>query len=148
MGCGLPAEECIAQHWTELPGAKPVTREGKTHADCPVCGKYRCLSVWPNGRYPSWSLKCKPKCDREEARRKLAALLTQGCISLRYSPRHAAVDHDELVSLFFDKSLTPNALRVAGLQSLGISTAEIREKLGLNRQRWSEVVGVLSRRST
>lgn len=139
MGCGLRGEGelDLLEHWTTLPGAR-MERAG-LRADCPGCGKHRGLSAQVKGRYVSWNLPAC-MCDRDEVRPKLAAALP-GCLSVRYTPR-TAVNRDALIALMLDKSLPPVALRVAALQALGMRTPEIRSKLGLSRQRWSEVVRI------
>lgn len=139
MGCGLPADLCIPEHWSALPGAR--TERAGFRADCPGCGQPRCLSVHAKGRYPSWNLFCQPRCDRDTVRAKLAELLP-GCVSVRYSPRHA-VDPERLVSVILDKSIPPNALRVALLQELGWKAAEIRSKLDLPKSTYYDTVRIL-----
>ena len=140
MTCGWEAEDCVLSHWCEK--VPDIRREpAGWRAPCPGCGKPRCLSVQVKGRYPVWNLHCQPRCDRNEVRRKLAEMLP-GCVSARYSPKHA-VNRDELVAIALDKSLPPNALRVAILQELGLSTPEIKTKLRLPKQSWSDVVRIL-----
>jgi hypothetical protein len=109
-------------------------------ADCPGCGKHRGLSAQVKGRYVTWNLPTCA-CARDTVRVKLAAALP-GCLSVRYAPR-TAVNRDVLMALMLDKSLPPNALRVAVLLELGMKTPDIRSKLGLSRQRWSEVVRII-----
>jgi len=110
--------------------------------DCPVCGAPRGLSVQakPDKRHPEWNpVYCG--CSRGDVR---AALAKLGLVTNRYSPRHA-IDREELVSIILDRSLPPNALRVVLLQKLGMATPDIRSKLGLSKQSWSDAVRILGR---
>ena len=59
-------------------------------------------------------------------------------------PRRAAIDRDELAALLLDKSLPPNALRVAGLRALGMPEAQIRAKLRLPKRTYYDAVRILS----
>lgn len=135
------AEDEIFTRWRPvLPGAHQEPAGWRF--DCPGCGAPRGLSVQakPGKRRPEWNLVyCE--CDRADVRAKLAAL---GLVSARYSPKHA-VDPDELILIILDRSLPPNALRVVLLQRLGMSTPDIRSKLGLPKQSWSDVVRILGR---
>jgi hypothetical protein len=137
--CGLNAADCITDHWCPVLGA--WKEPAGWRAPCPVCGSKRGLSVQVKGPRPSWDNKCE--CDRAEVRAKLAALLPS-CVSARYSPKRA-VDRDELVGILLDKSLPPNALRVAALHALGLNADEIRAKLGMPKQTWSDAVRILGR---
>lgn len=138
MACGLYAEDCIIEHWMPLLGGH---REPSTwRAPCPLCDAERePLSIWIRARRIEWRNHCR--CERAKVHARLAELLP-GCVTVRYSPKRA-VDRDELIAIALDKSLPPNALRVAVLQALGMPTPEIRAKLGLPKQSWSDVVRIL-----
>lgn len=111
MACGLLAEDCIITHWMPVLDGH---REGAGwRAPCPVCRSGRALSVQVKGRGPAWNLFCS--CERAEIRSRLAAMLP-GCVSARYSPRHA-IDRDEIIALVLDKNVTVNALRLGCLRA-------------------------------
>jgi len=136
-----PAEDEIFLRWY------PVLSDGHRipsgwRFDCPVCMKARRLSVQAmvGKAHPEWNSHCG--CPRGDVR---AALAKLGLVSARYSPRHA-IDVDELVSIILDRSLPPNALRVLLLQKLGMSTPDIRSKMGLSKQSWGDVVRKLGLR--
>ncbi len=150
MACGLdfPATLCAEDHWCRsLDGG----REGEHYRfRCPVCGKARCLEVTVKGSsivYRCWykppgSKKARPGCATEDIRAELARLLP--CWKGR-KPRRTAPDHDEMVALFLDKSLPPNALRIAGLRALGMPEAQIRAKLALPKRTYYDAVEILRR---
>ncbi len=137
--CGLPAADCITDHWCPVLGG--WKEPAGWRAPCPACGSKRALSIQVKGPRPSWNVLCT--CDRTEVRAKLAELLPS-CVSARYTPKHTA-GPDELISIILDKSLPPNALRVLLLHELGMSTSDIRSKLALPKQSWSDVVRILGR---
>ena len=143
--CGLDAEGDVILHWTpSLDGHKERHQESGTvrwRADCPRCRADRSFWYWPAGRYIRYRSYCP--CEKPDLQRCLFELLP-GCIEARYRGRHR-IEADELIAILLDKSLPPNALRVACLQELGMSTADIRAKLGLAKQSWSDVVRVLGR---
>ena len=147
-GFGFPAELCAEDHWCRaLDGGKAGEHYRFT---CPVCGKRNCLEVTVKGSsiaYRCWykppgSKKARPGCRTEDIRAELARLLP--CWKGR-KPRRAAPDYDEMAALFLDKSLPPNALRVAGLRALGMPEAQIRAKLNLPRRTYYDAVAILSR---
>ena len=51
----------------------------------------------------------------------------------------------ELAALFLDKSLPPNALRLAGLRALGMPEAQIRAKLAMPKRTYYDAVEILRR---
>ena len=119
-------------------------REGAGHRfDCPSCGKDRRLSVQakPGKRHPEWNpVGCG--CDRDDVGAKLAGL---GLISSARRARKSAPDPGEVLDLILDKSLPPNALRVAVLRAYGMNAAEIRKRLGLPRSTYYDTVRILGR---
>ena len=147
-GFGFPADQCVEDHWKRvLDGDK----EGEHYRfTCPVCGKARCLEVTVKSTgiiYRCWykppgSKKSRPGCATEDIRAELARLLP--CWKGR-KPRRAAPDPDELVALLLDKSLPPNALRIAGLRALGMPEAQIRAKLAMPKRTYYDAVRILSR---
>ena len=139
MSCGELPADCIIGHWCEkLPGAH--REPAGWRFDCPVCGRKRRLSVQVKGRYPSWNLHCG--CDRAEVQGKLADALP-GCISSRRRAKKSAPDPDELMAIILDKSIPPNALRVALLRQYGMSATEIRMALGLPKSTYYDTVRIL-----
>lgn len=138
MACGFDPQSCIVEHW--MPVLSGRREPAGWRAPCPVCGTARALSIQPKGRYPAWNLHCG--CDRDDVHAKLAALLP-GCISSRRRAKKSAPDPGELVQIVLDTSLTPAALRVALLQHLGMSSTEIRIRLAMPKQTWSDVVRIL-----
>ena len=150
MACGLgfAAEECADDHWCRsLDGGK----EGEHYRfRCPVCGKERCLEVTVKGGgivYRCWydptrGKRRRPGCPTEAIRAELADLLP--CWKGR-KPRRAMPERDELVALLLDKSLPPNALRVAGLRLLGMPEAQIRARLKMPKRTYYDAVTTLSR---
>ena len=150
MACGLgfPAEQCAEDHWCRsLEGGKVGSHY---RFRCPVCGKQGCLEVTVKGSsiiYRCWykppgSKRERPGCATEAVRAELARLLP--CWKGR-KPRRAAPDADELVALLLDKSLPPNALRIAGLRALGMPEAQIRAKLAMPKRTYYDAIGILSR---
>ena len=141
MACGLgfTAEECARDHWERcLDGGK----EGKHYRfRCPVCGGARNLEVTVKGDSIAYRCWRKPACDKAALRAELADLLP--CWS-GPKPRRTALDRDELVALMLDKSLPPNALRLAALRALGMPEAQIRAKLNLPRRTYYDAVTILS----
>lgn len=141
MPCGLSGrggdvDLDIRQHWSTLPGAR--MEKAGLRADCPGCGAHRGLSVQDKGGYyPAWNLHCDPTCDRDAVRAKLAALLP-GCVSVRYSPRHA-IDRDDLISLA-DSSMPPQSLRLAMYELAGIGTQAALDRMGVRREHRSRVI--------
>jgi hypothetical protein len=150
MACGLgfPAEQCAEDHWCRsLEGGKVGAHY---RFRCPVCCKDGCLEVTvkPSGIvYRCWydptrGKRRRPGCPTEAIRAELADLLV--CWKGR-KPRRPAADRDELVAILLDKSLPPNALRVAGLRALGMPEAQIRAKLRLPKRTYYDAIGILSR---
>jgi len=147
-GLGFPPDLCAEDHWgRSLDGGK----EGEHYRfRCPVCGAPRALEVTVKGPgiiYRCWynppgSKRVRPGCPTEAIRAELADLLP--CWKGR-KPRRAAPDRDELVALLLDKSLPPNALRVAGLRALGMPEAQIRAKLKLPKRTYYDAVRILAR---
>ena len=142
MACGLgfSAEQCAADHWSRsLEGGK----EGKHYRfRCPVCGGARNLEVTVKGDSIAYRCWRKPACDKTRLRAELADLLP--CWKGR-KPRRPAPDRDELVALLLDKSLPPNALRVAGLRALGMPEPQIRAKLKMPKRTYYDAVRILAR---
>jgi hypothetical protein len=143
VACALEftAEQCADDHWKRaLEGGK----EGRHYRfRCPVCGVARALEVTVKGESIAYRCWHKPACDKERLRAELADLLP--CWKGR-KPRRAAPDRDELVALLLDKSLPPNALRVAMLRALGMPEAQIRAKLKLPKRTYYDAVQILSSR--
>jgi hypothetical protein len=139
-GLGFTAEQCARDHWERsLDGG----REGAHYRfRCPVCGGARNLEVTVKGESIAYRCWRKPACDKAALRAELADVLP--CWKGR-KPRRAAIDRDELVALLLDKSLPPNALRLAALRALGMPEAQIRAKLGLPKRTYYDAVGILSR---
>jgi hypothetical protein len=150
MACGLDftAEQCTEDHWCRVLDGGKVGRHYRFR--CPVCRKPECLEVTVKGSsiaYRCWykppgSKKPRPGCPTEAIRAELADLLP--CRKGR-KPRRPAADRDELVSLLLDKSLPPNALRIAALRVLGMPEAQIRAKLAMPRRTYYDAVAILSR---
>ena len=127
-------------HWCEkLDGAR--RERAGWRADCPVCKSARRLSIQVKGPRPSWNSHCG--CDRAEVRARLAELLP-GCVSARYQGKHRA-DPDELLIVILDKSIPPNALRVALLRCFGWNAERIRKELGLPKSTYYDTVRILGR---
>lgn len=137
MPCGLARdpELDLLEHWSTLPGA--LTERAGLRADCPVCGFHRGLSAQVKTKRVEWNLWCQPRCDRDAVRAKLAAALP-GCISVRYSPRHA-VDRDDLIRLA-DSRMPPQSLRLALLEYAGMSTQAALDRLGVQRANRARVI--------
>lgn len=116
---------------------------------CPVCGKRDCLEVTVKASsiaYRCWyvppgSKRGRPGCPTEAIRAELADLLP--CWKGR-KPRRATPDRDELVALLLDKSLPPNALRLAALRALGMPEAQIRAKLNFPKRTYYDAIAILS----
>ena len=115
-----------------------------------MCGKPDCLEVTvkPSGIiYRCWydptrGKSRRPGCPTEAIRAELADLLP--CWKGR-KPRRPMPGRDELMTLLLDKSLPPNALRVAGLRALGMPEAQIRAKLKLPKRTYYDAVRILAR---
>lgn len=150
MACGLDftLEQCAEDHWQRTLGGELVGQHHRLR--CPVCGKAACLEVTVKSTgiiYRCWykppgSKRERPGCRTEDIRAELAELLP--CWKGR-KPRRAEPDRAELTALFLDKSLPPNALRLAGLRALGMPEAQIRAKLGLPRRTYYDAIAILSR---
>ena len=150
MACGLgfPAELCAEDHWCRaLDGGKA----GEHYRfRCPVCGKPGCLEVTVKSSgiaYRCWydptrGTKRRPGCPTEAIRAELADLLP--CWKGR-KPRRQLPDRDVLVSILLDKSLPPNALRIAALRALGMPEAQIRARLKMPKRTYYDAVTILSR---
>lgn len=126
-------------HWcAKLDGAR--REQAGWRADCPVCKSARRLSVQAPGRYPKWNTFCG--CDRAEVRTRLAELLP-GCVSARYSPRHA-IDADELVKLAL-ADIPPQSKCLGMLELAGYSTAKALDALGIGPTHKGRVIAGLRR---
>jgi len=150
MACGLgfTLKQCAEDHWQRTLGGELVGQHYRL--TCPVCGKPACLEVTVKASsivYRCWykppgSKRERPGCLTEDIRAALAGKLP--CWKGR-KPRRAAPDHDEMVALFLDKSLPPNALRIAGLRALGMPEAQIKAKLALPKRTYYDAIAILSR---
>jgi hypothetical protein len=138
-GLGFTPEQCAEDHWCRsLDGGK----EGRHYRFvCPVCGGARNLEVTVKGESIAYRCWRKPACDKAALRAELAGLLP--CWS-GPKPRRPGVDRDELIALMLDKSLPPNALRLAALRALGMPEAQIRAKLNFPRRTYYDAVTILS----
>lgn len=141
MACGLgfTAKQCADDHWSRcLEGG-----EERSHYRfrCPVCGGERNLEVTIKGNDLAYRCWRKPRCETPDIRNALADLLP--CWK-GPKPRRPAIDRDEMIALLLDKTLPPNALRLAGLRALGMPEAQIRAKLGLPRRTYYDAVRILS----
>jgi hypothetical protein len=150
VACGFdfPLDLCAEDHWKRALGGELVGQHYRL--TCPVCNKPACLEVSVKAAsivYRCWykppgSKREKPGCRTEDIRAELARLLP--CWKGR-KPRRSAPDPDELVALLLDKSLPPNALRIAGLRALGMPEAQIRAKLAMPKRTYYDAVTILSR---
>lgn len=150
MACGLgfPDDLCAEDHWKRVLGGDKVGQHWRLR--CPVCGKDGCLEVTVRSTgilYRCWydptrGTKRRPGCPTEAIRAELAGLLP--CWKGR-KPRRRALDRDELVAIMLDKSLPPNALRVATLRALGMPEAQIRAKLAMPRRTYYDAIEILRR---
>ena len=149
MACGLgfPAEQCAEDHWCRVLVGGKVGQHYRFR--CPVCGKPDCLEVTvkPSGIiYRCWydptrGKSRRPGCPTEAIRAELADLLP--CWKGR-KPRRRAIDPDELAAILLDKSLPPNALRIAGLRALGVPEAQIRAKLKIPERTYYDALRILA----
>ena len=149
MACGLgfPDDLCAKDHWERSLGGGKVGQHYRLR--CPVCGKNGCLEVTVKSTgilYRCWykppgSKKERPGCSTEAIRAELADLLP--CWKGR-KPRRPAIDRDELVALMLDKTLPPNALRIAGLRALGMPEAQIRAKLKIPERTYYDALRILA----
>jgi hypothetical protein len=150
VACGLnfTLEQCAEDHWARTLGGGKAGQHYRLR--CPVCGKQGCLEVTVKASsivYRCWykppgGKRERPGCLTEDIRAELADLLP--CWKGR-KPRRATPDRDELVTLLLDKSLPPNALRVAGLRALGMPEAQIRARLKMPKRTYYDAVTILSR---
>jgi hypothetical protein len=136
--CGLLPADCITDHW--CPPLSARREPAGWRAPCPVCGSPRGLSIQVKGRYPAWNLHCK--CDRADVQPELDTLVPCRSSSGRRAKK-SAPDPDELMAIITDKSIPPNALRVALLRCYGMSAAEIRFMLGLPKSTYYDTVRIL-----
>lgn len=146
-GLGFTAGECAEDHWKRALGGGKVGQHYRLR--CPVCGKDGCLEVTvkPSGIvYRCWykppgSKRERPGCPTEAIRAELADLLP--CWKGR-KPRRAMPSRDMLVTLLLDKSLPPNALRIAGLRALGMPESQIRAKLKIPERTYYDALRILA----
>lgn len=146
---GFTAEECAKDHWERALDGGKVGKHYRFR--CPVCGKDGCLEVTVKSTgivYRCWydpsrgqNKKRRPGCPTEAVRAELADLLP--CWKGR-KPRRRAPDRDELVALLLDKTLPPNALRIAGLRALGMPEAQIRVKLKIPERTYYDALRILA----
>lgn len=137
---GDKAADCAIEHWCPPLHAH---REGKGwRSPCPLGhGDDRILSFWTEGRSVRWACH-HAGCDRRAAHRALVKLVGS-CVPGFRDRSRPAPDVETATALLYDKSIPPNALRLAALRALGQSEKEIREGLRLPRQTFSDAVRIL-----
>ncbi len=140
MRCGaLDAESCATGHCCPAFGGH---REPGWRADCPLCQAERAL-FWKvqNGR-----VRFRSFCADHDEDMVLPALAERlpECVSVR--SRRGRPDAAELEALALDKTITPNALRMAILRELGWGTRRIAGELKLPRRTYYDAVRILAQR--
>jgi hypothetical protein len=125
---GLPAADCIADHWLPALGGRPELSGAR--APCPVCATARALSIQARGGRAVWCAHCDSACDRTAIGAAIAAAVP--CYAARRR-RRPAPDLAEAAALALDTSLSPAAVRLGVLAALGYGTAEAADALKLSR---------------
>jgi hypothetical protein len=138
-GLGFTAGQCAEDHWIRsLEGGKEASHY---RFRCPVCGGKRNLEVTVKGGTLAYRCWRDPACTTAEIRAELADLLP--CWQGR-KPRRRTPDLDALTAILLNKSLPPNALRLAALRELGMTEAQIKAKLRFPRQTYYDAVRILA----
>jgi hypothetical protein len=139
--CGLAAADCLAEHWSRTLDGFYRERSG-WRATCPLCHTPRALSIQDDRGRVVWNCHHAPACDRDTIRAKLAELLP-ACLS---AGNMRGTHIQAVEALLTDKTLPPNALRVAALLELGWTAERIRDELKMPRSTWADAVRILGQR--
>jgi hypothetical protein len=143
LRCGSSdGRHCIELHWrTQARLVETEPGSGKWRGPCPKCRRAKALhvEVGDNGA-PIWAVpECKDRHDREAVFPMLRAR-----VACAPEPKHQANPELEalkkhMVAVLTNRTFTPTALRLAGLEACGIGTDEALDMLGItassNRRR-------------
>jgi hypothetical protein len=134
---GLEPKDCRSDHYLPVLGGWMEKAGGR--APCPECHSERAISAQIRNRQVVTNSFCD--CPPDVVDKAIAVRVP--CHARRRGARDPAAGLGQLAALLLDKSLPPNALRIACLLTLGMPGPQIREKLALSKQSWSDAVRIL-----
>ena len=140
------ATDCVVAHWMpQLPGGarRAKGEPAGWHADCPVCGAGRALSVGlGRGGRPVWHQHCG--CDDGAVGKALADRVA--CWHHGRAPRGTAPKVDAAIAVLMDRTRSSSAKVAGALRALGVPDAEIWPALGLSRTQRYAVIAELGQK--